>query len=248
MATAMDFDWLVISLERTPDRLEQFRAINAHLGPLIGTLPAVDGQQLDRGELVRAGLLVEGTEWSAGALGVSLSHRLCWLRAIESGRPVCVFEDDVVLRHDFLEQALGTIDALPLDWDVVLFGYNTDSVLDVEILPGCNVRGTFSPGTPTLDDCERFALTSGSVVAMRLHNAFGSCSYAVSPAGAQRLMEGCFPLRRPRAYVPTLKFVVTLESPDTLMNELYRDIGAYVCVPPIVMPINDKQVSTVWKT
>ena len=193
MAAITDFDWLVISLERTPERLKQFRAINAHLGPLIETLPAVDGQQLDRDELVRAGLIVEGMAWSAGAIGASLSHRLCWLRAIQSGRPVCIFEDDIFLRHDFLTQTLALAEGLPHDWDTLHFGCNTDSVLDVEILPGCNARGTFTPLAPTLADCERFALTSGSVAAMRLHNAFGRCSYAVSPGGARKLIDGCFP-------------------------------------------------------
>ena len=48
-------------------------------------------------------------------------------------------------------------------------------------------------------------------------------------------------------YLPYWTAFTGHQSGDTLMNELYRNIGAYICVPPIAMPINDKNVSTIWK-
>lgn len=245
MAATTDIDWVVISLKRTPERMELFELINANVGLTFETLDAVDGQLIDRDELARSGITVEGLKWGPGAIGAALSHRACWLRAVETGRPVGILEDDVFLRHDFVETAAGVLDGLPEDWDIVHLGFNTDSVFDVEIHPGCHAQGTFSVWYPSLDECERFAKTSSSVVPVRLHNAFGNCSYVVSPKGAQRLVDGCFPLTRREVFIPSYPAFFMSNSKDVLMNDLYKDMSAYICIPPIAMPINDKPNSTV---
>lgn len=245
MTGVSDIDWMVISLKRTPERLEQFAAINAHLGLPFETLEAVDGLELDLEGVVRSGVMAADLRWVPGALGAALSHRLCWLRAIKSGHTVCIFEDDVFLRHDFVSTALGVLDSLPKGWDIVHFGFNTDSVLDVQLVPGCDIRGHFGNWYPTLPECGRFARSSGAVVPARLYGSFGTAAYAVSPAGARKLIEGCFPLSKRNVRVEALSMTLQTKTHDGLMNGLYRDIGAYVCLPPIALPINDKTVSTV---
>ncbi len=245
MVAITDIDWVVISLQRTPERLQQFYDINAHLGLPIEVFRAIDGLQLDRDELVQSGLISTGLEWRPGALGAALSNRLLWLRAADTGRPVCIFEDDIYLRNDFADKALELLGSLPPDWDIIHFGYNTDSVFDAEVLPGCSTLGHFSVPMPSVADCRRFVKATGPVIPLRLHNSFGNCAYAVSPSGGKKLVDGCFPLTVREVFIPAYPAYQIPHSKDVVMNGLYRDMSAYICLPPIVMPLNDKTTSTV---
>ena len=246
MTAIDDIDWAVISLKRTPERLAWFLAMNPGHGLPLETLEAVDGRTLPREELVRLGFIEDGLAWNAGGIGAALSHRICWQRAADTGRPIGVFEDDVALRSDFARQIPGLIDAMPADWDIVLLGYNTDSILDVEVAPGCRMRCTFTMKTPTIDDCIRFAQGAGPVAPIRLHQTFGSCAYLVSPKGAARLIDLTFPLTDQATNIPALGFAVSAKSQDALANGFYGVVQAFACVPPLALPHNDKATSTVW--
>jgi glycosyl transferase, family 25 len=245
MAATPDIDWVVISLKRTPERLELFQLINAQVGLRYEVLAAVDGMTVDPQRLIDQRLTVEGLDWKPGAIGAALSHLLCWERAVETGRAVGILEDDVFLRHDFLRSSEQVMGALPPDWDIIHLGFNTDSVFDLEIHPGCNVRGGFSVWFPTFEDCERFVVSTDPAVPVKMHNSFGNCCYVVSPSGARKLIDGCFPMSRRAIPIPTLKAMLLPASKDALMNEQYRTMAAYVSVPPIAVPINDKDQSTV---
>jgi glycosyl transferase family 25 len=247
MAATTDIDWVLISLKRTPERLELFRLINAVVPLRYEILEAVDGLTVDPKKLVDGGLMVEGLEleWKPGAIGAALSHLLCWERAVETGRPVGILEDDTFLRHDFLESCAAVFRDLPEGWDLIHLGYNNDSVFDLEIHPGCNVRGRFSAWYPTLEDCERFVTRTDPVIPVRVHTSFGNCCYVVSPAGAKKMIDGVFPLSKRLVPVPTLNAVINAPGKDVLMNAHYTAAGAYVCIPPIAMPINDKDTSTI---
>ena len=56
--------------------------------------------------------------------------------AIKIGQPLTICEDDAIFNRQFdlhAEQVIGT---LPAEWDLVLWGWNFDLVLSVEVLPG----------------------------------------------------------------------------------------------------------------
>lgn len=245
MVTATDIDWILISLKRTPERLELFQLINAQVGLSYEILEAVDGLTVDPKKVSDSGLTVENLDWKPGALGGALSNLLCWERSVQTGRPVGIMEDDIFLRRDFMERYPAVLQDLPEDWDVIHFGFNTDSVFDLEIHPGTNARGNFSIWYPTLEECERFVANTAPVVPIRAHTSFGNCCYVVSPAGAKKLIEGVFPLSKRLVPIPGLNAVLRANSKDALMNEQYPKIAAYVCVPPLALPINDKQASTI---
>lgn len=240
-----DIDWVVITLRRTPERLEQFIENNGHKGLAVEAFEAVDGLKLDREELIRTGIMSADLEWGAGALGGALSHRACWLRAVETGRPVGIFEDDAFLRRDFARLASETVEGLPSDWDLLHFGLNTDSVLEVELVPGCNVFGNFDRLYPTASEIERFVNAESAVAPVRLTTGFGTCAYVVTPKGAQKLLDYCFPLSWTYRFVRQLDFVLKAYTADAMMNAYYSDMAAFVCVPPIAIVHNDKAVSTI---
>lgn len=242
---ADEIDWMLISLKRTPERLVAFEAANAKVGLKYELLEAVDGRLVDKEQLVRDGIATAELAWGPGAIGAALSHRLCWERAVETGRPVGVLEDDIYMRHDFVRRMAELSESLPDDWDLIQFGFNTDTVARFEVLPGCVLYGEFSSKYPTEVDCERFAASSGPVLPTRIQLSFGNCCYAVSPTGAQRLIDGCFPLIDYTPHIPWMDGQLVAKSKDILMNGIYWDMKAYASLPPIAMPLNDKNISTI---
>lgn len=246
MTSTVDIDWVVISLKRTPERLAAFHANNPHAEIAVEVLEAVDGRQLDREELVRAGLASPDLDWSAGAIGAALSQRKCWERAVESGRPVGIFEDDAMLRSDFWDNAASALAALPADWDTVHFGFNTDAPMEVEMLPGTRLRGRFDVAYPTREASRRFVAASGQTAPQRMHNVFGTCAYAVSPKGARKLLERCSPLAGGEVFIPLFNAFVVVSSLDFRLNGLYSEMSSFVCLPPIAMSPNEKKDSTIW--
>src|SRR6476646_6948903 len=100
---AMDFSFFVISLKRTPDRLEKFRASNAGTAIRFEHFEAIDGVSMDSS--ARAAVVApHATGYTPGALGIAASHRALWLRCSEQQNPFVICEDDAVLREDILDQ------------------------------------------------------------------------------------------------------------------------------------------------
>lgn len=237
-----DIDWVVLSLERLPGRLARFWADNGALGLPIESVPATDGVDMDRQELAQLDLLLPDQMhgWTDDAIGNAFSHWLCWHRAVESNRPICILEDRALLRRDFVSRLPGLLAAMPPGWDLLHLGNNTNSIVEFKITPDCTLHGEFAGPFVSATSLEIFAGTVDAVAPLRLHNAFGSFAYVVSPAGAQRLIDACFPLA---ANVITLSprqhaqlWAVTV---DGLMNRVYQSIEAYLCFPPIALPTSD---------
>eukprot|EP00957_Ditylum_brightwellii_P123571 9421344-Ditylum_brightwellii.AAC.2 len=62
-----------------------------------------------------------------GMIGCFLSHRRCWEQCMKSGKPLLVFEDDVVLGDNFREVVIAALSRcsepdLLHEWDVLLLG------------------------------------------------------------------------------------------------------------------------------
>jgi len=95
----------VINLKSRPDRKERlFHVLN---GIDYQIIEAVDGRDYPKGNL------------SWGAMGCLLSHNLiCTIAQASKLKSYCVFEDDVVLCHDF-EKRLKT---LPTEYDMLYLG------------------------------------------------------------------------------------------------------------------------------
>jgi hypothetical protein len=150
-----------------------------------------------------------------------------------------------VLNRHFAAKAARVLTGLPPDWDILLWGWNFDSILHVEIVPGVSqaVMG-FDPrklGPKVLEFREK----DYDVLPLRLLTAFGLVCYSVSPAGAQRLRERCFPLRNETIPIPVGPRRVTNYNIDVAMNKHYRALRAFVCFPPLAWTENDKATSDI---
>lgn len=90
----------LINLDRTPERLADFRRVNSHLKD-VSRFSAVDGRTIDRKKLVERGIFTEGVSYTDGAIGNALSHLRLWKQAIELGEPITVTEDDAIFHFQF---------------------------------------------------------------------------------------------------------------------------------------------------
>jgi GR25 family glycosyltransferase involved in LPS biosynthesis len=241
----IDFDAIVISLKRTPDRLRDFRLRNETIAPSISVFEGFDGRTVPAAVVLAAGVVVQDPAgYTPGAIGCAMSHTALWRRCAEGREPILIFEDDATLRRDFAEQLPKVVDALDAEWDIVLLGYNFNSVLDIRVSDFCDLRAGFSVAKPSKEQLKAFQRSEEPVRPVRLNNAFGNCGYLLSPKGARVLLERCLPLDRRFISIPALGRGVLGVGIDSMMNAVYRDILAYACFPPLVMVENDKATST----
>lgn len=243
------FECHVISLARTPQKLTAFIERNAITGLRFLPFQAIDGALLEPEACFANGLISRGARsYARGTLGVAASHRALWQRAVTARTPFLVFEDDVHCRHDILVQLERVVSRLSA-WDILLLGYNTDAVLEFEVLPSGSFGGFFSQPYPTPDQVAEFVRIRNEVAVVPLKNAFGMCSYLLSPQGAERLLAGVFPLDNREITIPynrsrygTERFLC--RTFDMNVNALYRQLAAYTVVPPLALSPNDRSSST----
>jgi glycosyl transferase, family 25 len=233
----------IISLERTPERLERFHAINAG-DPGFEYFAAVDGSTLSLEAVVAQGLFDPTVRYTKGAIGNALSHISLWKDVRDSGQAATICEDDAILHANFQARSAELLQGLD-HWDIVLWGWNFNSVLSAGLLPGltdCTV--VFNQ-----DELRKNAIEwRQSVVEprlFRLYRAFGTMCYSISPRGAQRLLSYMIPVRETQVYFPLLNAVVTNSTLDVMLNGVYPNLDAFVSFPPLAVTYNDHSTSTV---
>jgi GR25 family glycosyltransferase involved in LPS biosynthesis len=239
----MGMENFVINLAREPQKYEGFLKRNAGSKIDFQRYEACDGGTLSEAEAVKMMIVTTGTKFTAGSIGCAISHNRLWQRCIESGKPIIVFEDDVAIRDDFSEQMPKLLSALDR-WDYVTFGYNTDSILDIEVLNGISSALAFTPNYPTDGALRDFVRSSKPSSPYRLKNCFGTCGYMISPAGAKRLSKLCFPMNNRTITIPAIKRSFPAFNFDCILNDVYPKVEAYAAFPPLVLPKNDRKVST----
>lgn len=239
-------DIALINLDRSPDRLAEFLRTNAHL-PTVTRFTAVDGRTLDPEVLVAEGLIEPGilSTYTVGALGAACSHLGLWAMAIEEQRALTICEDDAVLNRHFLQAADDALAALPTDWDLVLWGWNFDSYLGFDMLPGVSTcLASFDQDTMRAG-AEVFQNWVPTPRLYPLLRAFGSLCYTISPKGAALLRRHCLPLREMSVFFPGLERTLPNGGLDTMMNDAYPGLRAYVSFPPLAISMNRHDISTI---
>lgn len=237
---------LVLSLARTPERLERFRAANAATGIAFEVFPAVDGSTVSTAQAVADGAILAGTRgYKPGGIGNALSHRAIWREAAAASEPTAVFEDDIVLRHDAAARIAAIPAGLPPGWEIVMLGYNTDTLLELKMGGGSDLRGTFSVHNPSEAQLAEFARGVAPVGVFPLNHAFGMGAYLISPAGARALADLCFPMNDRLFYIAGMEAWFQPFGIDGMLNAVFRDRAAYACFPPLAWSRNDVASSTV---
>jgi GR25 family glycosyltransferase involved in LPS biosynthesis len=230
----------VISLQRTPERRERFSQFHAELD--FEFFDAVDGVTVEAQDL---GTLIEpGLRYTPGALGCALSHLALWEMAIRDRTPVTVIEDDAVLRGDFAAKTAEAMGRLPLGWDIVLWGWNFDSMLSLLAMPGISPCVMVFDQAQLRQSISPFKASRNDVTLYRLDKCFGMCAYSISPAGARKYRAMCFPLRDVQVRFPLLKAIQPNSGIDVALNNVYAETNAFVSFPPLAVTANQNATST----
>ncbi|MEW5726908.1 MAG: glycosyltransferase family 25 protein [Pseudomonadota bacterium] len=224
----------VISLARRPERREAFLRRNGGKAGFV-FVEAVDGRGIEPGA-APAG-------FTPGAVGCALSHRAAWEACAESGRTLVVMEDDACLAVNFRAEAEAALD-LAGHCDILWFGYNLDLPLALHLAPG--VPAVVRPADAvTAGDgwLDAFAATPGvaapRAAVLRPALLWGLLAYAVTPAGAARLLDGCFPLGVRDLTVPGGQAPSRGIDGAAMALVQAGAVTAACCFPPIAISAND---------
>jgi glycosyl transferase family 25 len=234
-----------LNLARRADRDAAFLQFNSHLSNLR-RIDAVDGNSLDLERLVREGIMAGPLPgFTQGALGNALSHRMIWEQSIQCGAAVTIAEDDAVFNLHFEPKASRVLSLLPPDWDLIYWGWNFDSGIDVQILEGLRHSVMFFEKGNLGTDIGKFRNLDSEVIPLRLFGAFGTVAYSASAKGAEALLRNCFPLRHENIFAAALQKHVSSCSMDVTMSKYFPVLKAYICIPPLAWTENDKAASDV---
>ena len=234
-----------LNLGRRKDRDQRFLTLNHHLVD-VQRFEAVDGVSLRIEDLVRDGVIEEPLEdYTAGGLGSAVSHKRLWEMCLSRGEHLTIAEDDAIFNRGFSKKASALLARLPADWDFVLWGWNFDSLLHVDVLEGVKQAVmTFENGQLGHRIAE-FQEMDYDVLPLRLTAAFGLVCYSISPKGARRLRELCFPLRNEVVPLHGLKRNIANHNIDSVTNKYYRALESYASFPPLVWTEHDQTTSDI---
>ena len=232
----------VISLKRKPERRQQFAQF--HAGLTFEFFDAIDGHRIQsEGADLRA-LVAPGLDYIPGALGCALSHLALWDMAIRDRMVVTVIEDDAILRGDFAAKTAEAIARLPLGWDIVLWGWNFDSMLSLLAMPGISSCVMLFDQEELRRSISTFQASRNDVTLYRMDKCFGLCAYSISPAGARKYRAMCFPLRDIQVRFPLMKTIQRNIGIDVALNHVYPVTNAFVSFPPLAVTENQNAAST----
>jgi glycosyl transferase, family 25 len=228
----------VISLARHANRRAQFLTRNAHLASSF--FDAVDGDALTDAEITSSGLFSPEVKETYGshAYGAALSHWHLWKEAACGNGPVTIAEDDAVFRHDFEARSAEVLASLPEEWDVVLWGWNFDSLLCVRPMDDVGAVSMVFDQDALRRSIDTFQKLDKPVQAFPLEQAFGLLAYTVSPAGAARLIEKCFPQRPQEIFLAAYGRYLRNLGVDVSTAAVYAELSSFACFPPLAVSPN----------
>jgi GR25 family glycosyltransferase involved in LPS biosynthesis len=230
----------LINLDRAEGRRRRFAAANSDLRDVL-RFAAVDGSGLDLPELIRDGLIDPriAETYTPARLGGALSHLAVWEKAIAAGEALTICEDDAILHPDFAAQSARLLRELPAEWDIVLWGWNFDAALDIDLLPGVSPCLVLFEQPKLRAAAARFQQLPISPQLFRLRQALGLPCYSVSPKGARALREFCLPLRPMQLRLPGRDRRLRNVGIDCMMAGLYPEIVAFASFPPLAITKNE---------
>src|SRR5262249_41380468 len=159
--------------------LATFQMVNEHVMPHVTRFSAVDGKKVERAALAESGIIASDLGYNDGALGLALSHIALWDLAVSEGRSITICEDDAVFNRMFFSTSESLLREIPSDWHVIIWGWNFDSVLWFDMIPGVSsCIGTFDQKS-LRQGIDTFRSANLNPRAYRLLQAFGTICYSI---------------------------------------------------------------------
>ena len=234
----------VITLDRSTERLAGFEKANRACVPFT-RFSAIDGAKQSRAGLHADAVLNADVQYTDGAVGCALSHIALWKKAATEGRSLTICEDDAVFNAEFSARSQALLEQLNGRFDVILWGWNFDSVLSYQVLPGVSICAARFDQARLRSSIAMFQRLRFQPTLYRLVRAFGLPGYTVSAQGAGTLLKSCLPLRNMDVRFPGYDHVFQNSGIDIVMSAIYPKLRAYVSLPPLVVTPNQRAISTV---
>lgn len=234
-------DIVVINLDRAPRKLQEFDAANRGL-IAYERFPAIDGLKVSKEAFVANGTFHPDLQYTPGAIGCALSHITLWKHVAASGKTLTICEDDAHFNKDFMRFAGDAVAKLSGRFDLILWGWNFDSVLCFDLW-GISSCAAIFDASQMLNSVERFKSISMTPTLYALQRAYGCLCYTLSPRGAETLLRA-LPLRPMEVYFPGLNKNMPNTGIDVVMSHLYPQMIALVSFPPLVLTKHERHRST----
>lgn len=235
----------LINLDRSSDRLAAFQALNIHIMPHIARFSAVDGKNIERSVFVERGIIAPDLGYTDGAIGNALSHIALWNTASREDCSLTICEDDAVFNRSFWAVSSALLQQLPSDWHIILWGWNFDSMLWFNMMPGVSGCIAGFDQHSLRNGIDAFQSANIHSRAFRLFQALGTVCYTISARGARLLQQICLPLRNTQIYVPGLNAALANSTLDIALNNIYGRLNSFVSFPPLAVTKNDHSITTV---
>ena len=241
----------VITLERTPKRLEWFllRNSTALQNCNVQIVQGIDGEEhkklFKRSRLISSDLL---NRWSTGAVGSALSHMLCWRKCIQIGEPIIIAEDDVSLANEIKEKLMSVLKRNKEQPNFLLLGWNMDSLLQAETPSGFEMISLFEPAYPKEEEIWEIVNSTVERDIFKLIRCFGLPAYRITPKMAKHLLERMNPVVSETIGMPRGIPSHYSETLDGGLNNEYRKIDAKIVFPPLALALNKQEESLTRKT
>ena len=233
----------VISLRRTPERWNAFLQRNQQELENCELLrvDGIDGKELLSSN-IQSRLVTQSAQecWTAGSIGVALSHLFCWRICCNSKSPIVVLEDDVILAKN-LDIKLQKL--INLDTKMMLLGWNLDSMLRAEFSQKQEMISLFEPPYPGEKDLREIVNSNDIRQSKRLHNCFGLPGYWLHPDTANKLLNTIKELKNLPLTLGRGFPMITTNGIDSLLNLHYQHIEAEVVMPPLALALNNPRTS-----
>ncbi|MBZ9747557.1 glycosyltransferase family 25 protein [Mesorhizobium sp. CO1-1-7] len=229
----------VINLDRSVSRWNTYQKRNPHLLSSTLRVSAFEGAALDRGGLLRDGIIGGDCTYGAGSLGCALSHITLWKEAVASNIPLTIFEDDVYCSADFISRSNELLSGAPAGWDLIKWGFNFDPLflwLDLDFAKA--KLEFYARQRQNMDLLAAYDKSPRSL--SRIAHSFGLMAYSVTPNGARILLENCLPIKRRTIQFPGAGVVIDDTGIDCAMCAAYGLMQAFVCMPPLVFSDDDQ--------
>ncbi|MBV8472184.1 MAG: glycosyltransferase family 25 protein [Hyphomicrobiales bacterium] len=230
----------LINLDRSADRLRQFRERNPHITDFV-RVSAVDGSQVDRQALIQAGRITADLPYGAGALGCALSHIGLWEKAVAEDRSITVFEDDIAVSRHFVERAGIILSQIAPDWDFILWGYLLNPLYAWVDLGATKTRlHGYGPNRySSAAGAGEFQGSDFPSTPIRLLHCFGLQAYSISKKGAQTALDYYLPMKKRWITFPDAGVTTEDEGVDCALCGLYPSTAAYICMPQLAIACDD---------
>jgi glycosyl transferase, family 25 len=234
----------VISLERTPERLQLFRNVNSDLARLR-VFNAVDGSKCNRLQLARDGIISKDLPYTNNALGVLLSHRTLWEVATRNPPYLTICEDDAILNRGFEKKIEQSVSALSKEWDIISWGWNFDAGVTIDMLSEVSFGYFYGDQDALRENLHRFKELQITPNLFKVINFFGTLCYSVSCVGAKKLIELCTPMQNGEIFIHATSKNLPNAHLDTALCGLYKNLNAFISLPPLAVTPNIRENSTV---